>query len=185
MKTKNPPVKKKKIAFKILIITIALVVFLGCGFLLFNFLKEDKITIAKTAIDKALNTVSTEIEDINSMPQYLSDMKEKCKYEVLSAREEDDMIIASISVSSPNLYDIVKNLDSSYLDYPDTEDMDKILSEEIKNAKTITTELEVTLLKTADGYEALLTDEFANAYYGGILQLRQEYIDSLWEGLDR
>ena len=112
-------------------------------------------------------------------------MKEKCSYEVTEVEEKNGKIFAKVTVHSFDLYSIAKKLDETYGNITEVEKIDQYLSEELKNSEMVTTELEIELIKTENGYSAVLTNEFVNAYYGNIQKLRHEYILSLWEELKK
>ncbi len=146
---------------------------------------NDPLKLAQTAIDDAIASIGSDVENPEVKTEYLSVMDEKSEYEILKVEEKEGKTVASVVVKSPDLYSVAKKLEDSYSEYPSSEEMDKLIAAELKNAQIITTELEVVLLENESGYTALLTEDFANAYYGNIIKLKQEYLATLWAGVEK
>ncbi len=175
--------KRKKI---ILVVSIFLSISLGIAIILFVNMRANN---QRRAVDKAIHDV-LEMEyyggeDSEEIPEYLSSMKEKSGYEVVNVEKKDGIYTATVTVYAPNLYEIVKKMDDSHGQNPLGEEMDKAITKEVKKADVVTQDMQIVLVEKNGEYEVFMEEEFVNAYYGGILQLRKEYIKTLWEEMNK
>lgn len=115
-------------------------------------------------------------------PTYLEKVEELQSYKILSAEQDGDIINATVLVSAPDLYTIAKTLE---VEGELTEEkINAALVEALKNATPVETEVKLIYQKINGVWEAVLTEEFADAYTGGLLRLREEYRNEVLGGAD-
>ena len=113
-------------------------------------------------------------------PDYLEKVEEIRNYEILSAEQEENVIYATVLVSAPDMYTITKNLQ---IEGEVTEEkINEALIEALKNAEPVETEVEIAFQKVGEVWEATFTEEFIDAYTGGLLRLQKEYYDEVLGG---
>lgn len=115
-------------------------------------------------------------------PTYLEKVEELQSYKILSAEQDGDIINATVLVSAPDLYTIAKNLE---VEGELTEEkINAALVEALKTATPVETEVKLIYQKINGVWEAALTEEFADAYTGGLLRLCEEYRNEVLGGAD-
>ncbi len=175
--------KRMKMVFWLSVACLFTAVVLSCLYF-GNKKKNDKLVMAEVAIANALSKDFSSINNSELTPEFFSSLLEKIDYEILGIEEKDGVTVAQITVKSIDLYSLAQKLDETYINVSSTEEMDRVITEELRNTDILETEIEVVLLEGPDGYSAILTEDFYNAYYGNITKLQQEYLSSLWKGLE-
>lgn len=115
-------------------------------------------------------------------PDYLMEMEDKSKYEIVSMEQDGNFIAAIAKVSAPDIYTIAKNLK---VEGELTEEkIDAALTEALKNAQLTETEVPLHFEYVNGEWKMVMTKEFTDAYYGGILRLREEYYQNALGGTE-
>ena len=167
----------KKIVF---IPVLFLLLFSACG-------KSDK-TNSTAALSAAvleqsiIDEFSAVIEQTKEeAPYYLKKTEELSSFEISDFTSEDDGIAkATVTVSAPDLYSCVKALENE--SFACESDIDDALTEKLASAEIKVKEIEIQFYYNGEEWKPLLTEEFMDAYYGGFMTLRKEYLENNWEG---
>lgn len=132
--------------------------------------KELSNEVLKSSIDDRIASVQLPCEEA---PSYITVMEEMTGVTVLSFEREDDIATALVRIKAPDLYTATKSLEESGELDPET--IDAALAELLRKADMVETELSMTFYLTDDGeWKPVITEEFLDAYYGGIIRLRDE-----------
>ncbi|MBQ1217709.1 MAG: hypothetical protein IIX85_07095 [Clostridia bacterium] len=119
------------------------------------------------------NTVASVQLQGEETPEYITLMEEKTSVKVLSFEQDGDLANARLLVKAPDLYTAAKTLNES--GETDPEVLDASFSALLQDAEMVETEVDLTFVLNEDGeWEPMITEEFFDAYYGGILRLRDE-----------
>ncbi|MBQ2273630.1 MAG: hypothetical protein II337_09250 [Clostridia bacterium] len=119
------------------------------------------------------NTVASVQLQGEETPEYITLMEEKTSVKVLSFEQDGDLANARLLVKAPDLYTAAKTLNES--GETDPEALDASFSALLQDAEMVETEVDLTFVLNEDGeWEPMITEEFFDAYYGGILRLRDE-----------
>jgi hypothetical protein len=137
----------------------------------------------KVVLDVRLDRDITMMEmayGTEEIPGYLEEVEELRSYEILEATQEEDVIYTTVLVKAPDLYTITKNLQ---IEGELTEEkIDAALMAALQDAVLVETEVELIYQKINGVWEAAMTEEFVDAYTGGLLRLRDEYYDEILGG---
>lgn len=166
---------------KRLLILLVCICMLLCGCKKDQPPKEDALSLE--LLQQILDdTMSQAQADAEGTPEYLLEMDERTSVEVTEFEEvEDGYAIAQVTVSAPDLYSVVKSLEDEK--FADESEVDEALTEGVKDADLVETELEIEFHLEEGVWTPVLTEEFADACYGGMMTYRQEYYDGL-EGVE-
>lgn len=110
-------------------------------------------------------------------PGYLEDVEELRTYEILDATREENVIYATVFVKAPDLYTIVKNLQIE--GELTAEKINAALIEALQDAVLVEKEVELIYQEVNGVWKAILTEEFVDAYTGGLLRVRDEYYNDI------
>ena len=132
------------------------------------------VATAQQALDTAMASATEEGEEV---PAYLKELDKRTSWTVLSAEDGDGIGQATVKVSAPDLYGVIKSLEQEV--FPDTQAMDSAVTEALRTAPLREQELVVEFQLDGIRWEALLSEEFADACYGGLLTYRTELYASL------
>lgn len=174
-KNKETPIKKNKailiisVLSTILIAIIAVIVF----FILGNS-KPDLEKQTKKSLENAL-AISTIIPD-EATPEWILQVEKKNKYELISIEDKKTYAVGTFLVSSPDLYSVAKKVDEIN---PESSKLEETVSEELKKASIVKTEVTLIFKKTEEGLSPILTSDFLDAYYGGAYRLYEEHLQFL------
>lgn len=140
---------------------------------------EVSLELLQQIMDDTLASAQTEAE---GTPEYLLKMDERTTVEVVEYEEvEDGYAIAQVTVSAPDLYSVIKSLEDER--FSSEAEVDEALTEGVEDADIVKTRLEIEFYLEEEGWVPVLTEEFADACYGGMMTYRQEYYDQL-EGVE-
>ena len=114
-------------------------------------------------------------EQAEEEPDFLKEIEKRNGYEVISYEAVENGYSAVLRVYAPDVYGVAKKVDA-YAPISDQEMLLQVLTEEMKEAQIVEREVELSFVETGDGYEPILTDEFMDAYYGGIIRLYEEML---------
>lgn len=140
--------------------------------------EQEQIELSVQMLQNLLrDTLAEEEEETDQVPNYLIEMDARRTVQVLSyAQLSESHAEVKVTVSAPDLYSVIKKLENET--FTSEAEMDAALTEGVKAVAPITKEL--TLNAYLDGeWSFVLTEEFMDACYGGILTLRQEYYDAV------
>lgn len=135
-----------------------------------NILTRNK---AEKILASALTVSGTNIE---GEPELLAKIEQKNDFEINGLTKESSSYVAQVMVYSPDLYSIAKTLDLNNV-WRSTEDVQKALESALDTAQPIQVQTSVIFDKTDKGYEPVLTTDFLDAYYGGVIQLYQDMLN--------
>ena len=82
-------------------------------------------------------------------------------------------------MTSPDLYAVVKELEARPM--TDPEAIDTALYQALADAPTRVTEVSLTFTDIGGQWKPIITEEFRDAYYGGLMTLRTEFYDQAYE----
>lgn len=164
---------KKSVLIKRMVLALMLVSILAlvsCGFKGCN--KDEPLDIQ--AVEQVLEEVMYEIALEDSEPnEVLIATESRCGFEVVSYSSTESGVIVTFLVYAPDLYTVAKEIDENYV-FETKEELIVVLVEAIGKASIVEQEITIEFEKTEDGYVPLLTEEFFDAYYGGVLKLLNE-----------
>jgi len=143
--------------------------------------EEDVLTLEM--LQQIMDSTMAEAQaDAEGTPDYLLEMDQRTTVEVTDFEEvEDGYAIAQVTITAPDLYSVVKDLEDDR--FSSEEEVDEALTEGVENADLLETELEIEFRLEDGVWTPVLTEEFADACYGGLMTYRQEYYDQL-EGVE-
>lgn len=129
----------------------------------------------EAALQTALDQVIARMQEEEAV-DYLIAMESRSGWEVLAVEQTaEDRAEAAVRVYAPDLYSVVKALESET--FTSEEEMDRAVTEGVEKAQILETELILEFYPDEGGvWTPALTGEFLDAYYGGLLTLRQEYL---------
>ena len=124
-------------------------------------------TIAETFIDTALPN--------EEVPTFLEKLEKLQSFTVLSVKTEENGLIETVlSVSAPDLAWVMEKVEKAEAATED--EMNAVLEKAVAEAPLRSEEVNVTFAKEDDKWHPIMTDEFFNACYGGIIDLREDML---------
>ena len=151
-------------AFLLIVLTVILV---SCNW----FNKETPIDVqVHNALQEVLDVAMSGDEEPEGL---LVESEARSGFKVLSCTETDAGVIVTFLVHAPDLYTVAKDIDENYT-FETEEELKSALIDAIGKAQIVEQEVTIEFEKTDDGYEPILSIEFIDAYYGGILKLYNE-----------
>lgn len=130
---------------------------------------------SKEVLKESLNTSIglAAIVDPATDPEYLTKTEELNSFEIISFTADGELADAVVKVSAPDLYSTVKKIEA--MEDKSTAEKEAMLPAELAKAQITVTELEMQFELINGEWKPVITDEFLDAYYGGIGRLRSEY----------
>lgn len=144
------------------------------GLLYFNKPSIDA-TKAQEQLQEILETVKSQD---SATPEFLQEAEKRSGFEALSCVENKDSATVTFQVYGPDLYSVIKELDENST-FDNDNEIDKAVAEAIKNAPIVETVVEITFVLQDNEYVPVITTDFWDAYYGGIIRLLNEKLDGL------
>jgi len=169
--------KKVKIMLSIVISTTVLVIGIVM-FLLFGSSFFENVN--QKTLDEALK--SALMSDNVDVPEIVSALESQSGYEVLSFKENNSEIIAVVKVYAPDIYSLAQDLPKTKAS---EEEMEKEIVKRLEKAKIVEKQMELTFIKGENSYQPVLTSDFVDAYYGGVLTLKEEMLLKSVEEMDK
>lgn len=111
---------------------------------------------------------------------YLQVLDEMNSYEVLDFTQEEGLVYARVKVTAPDMYHVAKEMEE--IVFASEEDANTVAIACMEAAELLETELTVIFYADGGTWEPMLTEEFVDAYYGGLLTYREEYLAGLEGG---
>lgn len=128
--------------------------------------------IAQASLDTAMNAAK-EAEEYTSEPAYLSELESRVTWTVLTIEAADsETAQAMVKVSAPDLYSVIKALENT--PFASAEEIDVAVTDGLREAPLRVQEVLVDFQTDGERWEALLSEEFTDACYGGLLTYREE-----------
>ena len=160
--------KKRK---SLLIIIILSAILIAATAILVGCSKEEPI---ETQVYNALQDVLNEaMADDGEADALLTETESKNGYRIVSVNENDTGVVVTFVVYAPDLYTVAKEIDENNT-YETEEELRAAVLEAVSRAEIVEQEVTIEFIKTDNGYEPILTEEFFDAYYGGVLKLLDE-----------
>lgn len=132
-------------------------------------------------VQNALQEVLTAAMSGDEEPEgLLVESESRSGFKVLSCTETDTGVIVTFLVHAPDLYTVAKDIDENYT-FETEEELQNAVIDAISKAEIIEQEVTIEFIKTGDGYEPILTTEFIDAYYGGVLRMLNEALNNMGE----
>ena len=132
---------------------------------------EAKVEVqVQNALQNVLDAAISADENPDAL---LTESESRSGFEVLSCTETNTGAIVTFLVHAPDLYTVAKNIDENYT-FETEEELRAALIDAVNKAQVVNKEVTIEFEKTDDGYEPILSIEFIDAYYGGILKLYNE-----------
>ena len=138
-----------------------------------NFNAKDEKPVEEQAKEALESVMDSAILADEEPDELLVATESRSGYEVLSYSETDTGVIVTFLVHAPDLYTVTKDIDENYT-FEAEEELKNALIDAIGKAEIVEQEVTIEFEKTDDGYEPILSIEFIDAYYGGILKLYNE-----------
>ena len=133
------------------------------------------VAAAQQVLDSTMASVK---EEGDAPPAYLTELERRTSWTVVAAQDgHDGTGEVTVKVSAPDLYGVIKSLEQTV--FPDTQAMDAAVTEALRSAPLRERELVLDFLVDGPRWEALLTNEFTDACYGGLLTYREELYASM------
>lgn len=144
---------------------------------------DPKITMTK---DQALQQLNTALAAADSSPDegapaFLEELDNRNGYEILNLTEQEQTYVVTVRVYAPDVYSVAHKLDAEEGDFTAEELADRILTE-MKTCAIAEKEVQIEYHLQDEQYVPVLTEEFVDAYYGGVLQLYEEAFEMLIGG---
>ena len=131
--------------------------------------------VAQQVLDTTMASAKEEGEEL---PEYLTELERRTSWTVLSAVDAHDGTgEVTVKVSAPDLYSVIKALEKQA--FPSTQAMDAAVTEALCSAPLRERELVLDFVMDGPRWEALLSAEFTDACYGGLLTYREELYASM------
>ena len=124
--------------------------------------------------------LAAKFDTADDTPAFLTRMESLVKVEVLSLTQDGDTAEAKLRISSPDLVLVIESLADAT--YSSEDEMNKALTSALGEAELLVTELDVKYFYVDGEWEIYMTDEFFNAYYGGVLDIREDLFEELYGG---
>ena len=155
---------------KLIWLLLVLVLLTGCS--------GNKIKVNKDILEESLNEVMNEAKEEKGA-EFLVLLEEKISCKLLSFEEiEDGSVEGKVQVKAPDFYSILKEFEQ--MPFTSEEDINALMMEKVEQADMVEKEVTLTFVyEEESGWKPLLTDTFVDAYYGGFLTYRSEYLNSL------
>ena len=113
-----------------------------------------------------------------SSPAFLKELDNRNGYEILTLSKSEEIYLATVCVYAPDVYAVARKLDNESGELTQEELAEQILNE-IKSCELVEKEVQL-LYRLQDGqYVPVLTEEFVDAYYGGVLRLYEDALEQL------
>lgn len=167
---------KKSVLIAIIatVVVFATAVLVGCTW----FNKDEPIDVqVQNALNDVLNDAMSEDEEPDEL---LAETESRSGYEVLSYTETETGVLVTFLVHAPDLYTVAKEIDENY-EFETEEELKAAVIDAVGKAQIVEQEITMEFRKTDDGYEPILTMEFIDAYYGGVLKLLDEALGNMDE----
>ncbi|MGM9635370.1 MAG: hypothetical protein ACI3YE_04375 [Candidatus Avispirillum sp.] len=134
--------------------------------------KDDPKIVLQQSIDNSL-AIPYELTQDENTPEYITTIERMSKYEILEINQSDGITIAKVKVSAPDLYSVALGMETEVDGMGEDEIMASV-NTALKDAPVLEIETEL-LFEEIDGeYRPILTSEFLDAYYGGVLRLKEK-----------
>lgn len=176
----NKPTNKKKTTVLLVVLVCVLMLSAGIIILVTSLLKPPAQEVAMTALESVLTV--PEFENEVAEPELVTALDERHGYELVSFSKNKSEAVAVLRVYAPDVYTCVKALPS---EWDSAEEMAQAIAQSVSEAAIVEKEVELVFVKNGDEYQPVLTDEFVDAYYGGVLRLKEEYLLELAEGMTK
>ena len=150
----------------------ATVILVSCDW----FNTEEPIDVqVHNALQEVLNVALSGDENTDG---FLTETESRNGFEVLSCEETDIGVSVTVKVYSPDLYAVAKEIDEHYI-FETEEELQNAIIEGIGKAQIIEQEITMEFIKTEAGYEPVITMEFIDAYYGGVIKLIDDALSKM------
>ena len=168
----------KRTALMLSIVTSLLIVvtiiLAGCKWLKKDEPIEDQL---RETLQAVLVDAMSENEESSEL---LTETESRSGYEIISHSETESGATVTVRVYSPDLYSVAKELDENCV-FDTEEELQNAVIEAIGKADIVEQEVTIEYIKTENGYEPILTIEFFDAYYGGVIKLLDEALSKMNE----
>ena len=145
--------------------------------ILVNSPKKATKEILEASVDECIEFVKLPDE---KAPNYIGVLEERVSVTVKEFTSDGDTATATVTVTAPDLYTTVMELNSRK--DVTVDEIDRLLSEMLAKAEMLKTELTLDFYLDGDGeWTPFLTEEFLDAYYGGFLRLRDEAYNEVFK----
>ena len=131
---------------------------------------EDIQTELQGSLQDVLNSAMSGDTEPNEL---LSETEYRNGFEVLSHSETETGVLVTFRVYSPDLYTVAKELDENYK-FETEDELRVAVLNAIAEAEIIEKEVTIEFAETDKGYAPVLTMDFIDAYYGGVIRLFEE-----------
>ncbi len=132
---------------------------------------EEKLV---ASITKEINEPAV-LFDEEETPAFLAYLEEESCCEIVSYVSDEELITATVKVTSLDLCGAVVNVVLE--DYSDESQIDEMITQQLKDLPFVENEVELSFEVNDGEYNPILTDEFLDIYYGGVLSLRDSMIN--------
>lgn len=131
---------------------------------------------AQQQLELALAAADT-ASDENS-PAFLKELDNRNGYEILTLSKSEEIYLATVCVYAPDVYAVARKLDNESGELTQGELAEQILNE-IKSCELVEKEVQLVYRLQDGQYVPVLTEEFVDAYYGGVLRLYEDALEQL------
>lgn len=132
-------------------------------------------SLLESALEACLQEAVSETD-----PAFLTAMEERNSFEVLSVTESGDGTVkADLRVSAPDLLAAVAAVEGKMTGTETQEQILAAMDEAVRSAELAESRVTLTFTYTDGRWAPVLTDDFLDAYYGGVFQLRSQYLSGL------
>lgn len=138
--------------------------------------------ILNSAMDADMKLLTTPLPGEAEAPKYLLDLEARSSYETVSfeVSPEGDFVDAVVQVSSPDLYTAYK--EAGELGPMSEAEINAFWEKLVADAAMMETQVNLQFVLIDGVWQPQWTEEFMDAYYGGLMRLEREYYESMLEG---
>lgn len=162
---------------KIVLISVCIVVLITISIVLVFVLQTHDSSKAEAvkSLQQTLQMPSTLIEGEDT-PLVIAYIEERSNYKFISFKKnKDGTATAKVRVTAPNLCEAVRIVEKNTDVFNETEVQQRLV-EAMQQLPAVQKTVSLVFVKEQGVYQPELTSEFLNAYYGGIIQLRDEML---------
>ena len=139
---------------------------------------QNELTLeqARQQLDAALSVADS--ASGADAPAFLSEIDRLNGYDILELKKTEDTYLVTVRVYAPDVYTVAKTMDSENTEIPQEELAKEILIA-ITDSGLVEKQIQLVYEWREDQYIPILTEDFVDAYYGGVLRLYKESIEQV------
>ena len=125
-------------------------------------------------LEQALELALLQSTGRQDRESYLAELSERSSYHVVEYARQGRVVTAQISVTAPDMYTVAKSLEN--VTFSSQEDANAQLIHAMDAVRMVDCQVELQFYLSGQKWVPMLTETFVDAYYGGLMTYRTEYI---------